>query len=326
MENDKCLCPSYTKYDESGKNCSAATGICTPPPNQFIGANEVITLKLKAKSLNFKKGNLIVVLEYPSIPTAVTDIAVFSKNGTLISSFRDYLLGSSLGRWYYRSDASGVACNQNAKWIVSWDALSQLVETNKAGEFKFDIVSTTQVVREKKHLQIRTTEVASSTLIDVVPVSITFNDQVSTKHFHSRVEMILDYDVKLKYHLKKIHLDPKTLKMRAVLEHQISFPLSLKSDHLIVSLNGEVLKSRSYEKINKRDCPAKKGTQCHAKTILLFELPFKPNCTEYQLSIDFDLQTQCKGPNDHTSKYLCYGLKKSLKNQSVHVNLPIKYR
>jgi len=83
--------------------------------------------------------------------------------------------------------------------------------------------------------------------------------------------------------------------------------------------------ARSYEKENKIDCPAKKGSVCLSKTIILFQLPFQPNCTEYQLDIDLDLESKCHGVNDHTSKYLCYGLKKSLSQQSIHVKLPIKY-
>jgi len=113
--------------------------------------------------------------------------------------------------------------------------------------------------------------------------------------------------------------------MTVVLEHTISFPLSLKSRNLLVRLNDQVIRSTSYEKINKKECLAQKGTSCLAKTIIVFHLPSKTNCTEYHISVDFDLATQCGGPNDKTSKFLCIGLRKSLTKKFVRVNLPIKY-
>jgi len=324
FDNDKCLCASFTTPINDGSNCENSMGVCTPPEISAIGNNERYTLKLRARSLNFVEDELVIVLEYPSIATAITDVAIFTKNGSSISSLQDYLSANTLGVWEYYTDSTGLSCFQIVKWRVQWQHLALLVAT-ETGHYQFDITATSHILREKTNLQIRTADVAPSILIDVVPITINLNQQVSTKDFQEKIELILDYDVKVNYYLSKVHLDPTTQKVRVVLQHNISFPLSLKSENLKVSVDGEVIPSRSYEKENKNDCPAIKGSTCQSSTIILFHLPFKPNCTEYQLSIDVDLETKCKGTNDHTSKFLCFGLKKSLTKQSVPVNLPIKY-
>ena len=326
-ENSKCLCASFTTPINDGSNCENAMGVCTPPELNAISNNERYTLKLRARSLNFVGDELVVVLEYPSIATAVTDIAIFTKNGTSISSLQDSLSGSTLGIWDYYTDATGLSCMQVVQWRVQWQHLALLVSTNTktTGHYQFDITATSHIIREKTKLQIRTSDVAPSILIDVVPITINLNQEVTTSDFKEKIELILDYDVKVKYYLSKVHLDPTTQKVRVVLQHNISFPLSLRSDNLRVSVDGEMIPSRSYEKENKNDCPAIKGSTCQSSTIILFQLPFKANCTEYQLSIDLDLVTKCEGTNDHTSKFLCYGLRKSLTKKSVPVNLPIKY-
>lgn len=327
LENEKCLCAAYTLPNHRGYRCANATGICTPPTSSFVGQNERYTLKLTTRSLNFVGENLVVVLEYPPIPTGLTDITVFTKNGTSLTSLSDGISGANtLGNWTHTVDNTGVSCAQLATWVVNWQELAPLVKRRRReGYYAFDLTASTHIIREKSKLSIRSVDLAPSILVDVVPVSIDFDQIVSTKNYVDRVVFNLDYDVKLNYFLKKLHLDPTTLKVRATLEHGISFPLSLRSQNLVVSINGVPVPARSYEKENKVDCPAKKGSVCLSKTIILFQLPFQPNCTEYQLDIDLDLESKCHGVNDHTSKYLCYGLKKSLSQQSVHVNLPIKY-
>jgi len=325
FENDKCLCAAFTKPNNNGLSCVNGTGKCIPPNEGYISESARYTLRLEARSLNFVGDNLVITLEYPSILTASTIITVFSKSGSVLSSLADSISSTTLGEWSYDLDNSGSACVQLVTWKVNWQQFAPLVLQQQAGHYAFDIAATSHVIREKTHLSVRSIDVAPSILTDVVPITINMDQIISTKDYNDRVEFNLDYDVKMNYYLKKVHLDPTTLKVRAVLEHSISFPLSLISKNLVVSIGNTSVPSRSYEKVDKEDCPAKKGSRCKARTIILFHLPLDSNCTQIQLEIDLDLESKCKGVNDQTSKYLCFGLRESLKEKSVHVNLPIRY-
>lgn len=325
FENDKCLCGAYTQPISGGEACASGSGVCTLPTESYVAKNQPYTLKLTAKRLNFVGDKLRVVLEFPSIVTGSTDITIFTKNGTMVSSLSDSISGTAFGFWRHRLNSNSTQCMQRVTWVVDWEELANKVQTNVPGHYAFDITATTKIRREKSDLHIRAIDLAPSFLVDVVPVTINLDQIVSTTDASDRVEFELDYDVKLLYSLKKIHVDPTTLKVRAVLQHNVSFPLSLKSKNLDVTINGVKIPAKAYEKENKVDCPALKGSSCQSKTIILFKLPFQPNCTEYQLNIDLDLSTKCGGTNDHTSKYLCYGLRKSLRSKFVHVNIPIKY-
>ena len=288
-----CLCGAFTQYTPAANLgdvvCVDGNNSCAKVQTAPVSGQLTDFLRSSVRSIGFEGADLVIHVEYKPVPNSYTDVGLITKgtNPDDVYSGKIEALAwlaqslanpSSTESWVQYLDDSESQCVQVAAVKVAWTSIAPRTAADASGGlFEFDIITGTVVEKTPNVIVVRDS-VVSALDISSIPVTINFNYTVNTTGF-ATTNFTLAFEVNVTYHLVSASIDPLSLNFTVVVQSNVSYPLSLSSGDLQVTLNGA--QQAGFANFDTyTDCPLQWRDDCVMLTTVTGFLNASLNCTD----------------------------------------------